>query len=146
MAYKGIFKPFNPKKYKGNPTNIIYRSRWELILMQKFDQHPDIVEWQSEEMFVSYRSPLDRKIHRYFPDFIIKKKNKDGTFETTMIEVKPFGQTQQPTLQEKVTRKYLKEVQTYAINTAKWKAAEAYCKERGYKFIIITERELELKF
>ncbi|NDB85179.1 MAG: head completion protein, partial [Alphaproteobacteria bacterium] len=30
MAYKGKFNPKNPNKYKGDPTNIIYRSRWEL--------------------------------------------------------------------------------------------------------------------
>ena len=29
---KGRYKPINPSKYKGNPTNIIYRSSWELKL------------------------------------------------------------------------------------------------------------------
>lgn len=146
MAYKGSFKPNNPQKYKGNPSNIIYRSRWELMLMQKFDSHPDVLEWSSEEIIIPYISPMDNKIHRYFPDFYIKRKGIDGLVESILIEVKPFNQTKPPKILEKPNRRYLQEVSQWGINSSKWKYAEAYCKDRGWKFIIITEKDLDLKF
>lgn len=147
MAYKGVFRPKNPKKYKGDPTNIIYRSRWELMLMQKFDSHPDVLEWSSEEIIIPYRSPIDNRIHRYFPDFHVKMRNRQGVIENVLIEVKPYAQTKPPAVQQgKPTRRYLNEVQTWGINSSKWKMAEEYCKDRGWKFQIITERELGLTF
>jgi len=146
MAYKGVFRARNPKKYKGNPSNIIYRSRWELKLMMKLDEHPDVLEWSSEEIVIPYRSPIDGRMHRYFPDFFVKQRNRDGIVECLIIEVKPYAQTQQPMLMEtknnKPTRRYINEVMTWGINSAKWKAAEEYCKDRQWKFVIMTEREL----
>lgn len=143
-AYKGLFKPFNPHKYKGNSSRIIYRSSWELKLMSYLDKHPDIIWWQSEEIFVPYLSPKDGKPHRYFPDFIVRKKNKDAE-ETLMIEIKPFTQTQPPKQPKRQTQQYLYEAITYATNQAKWKAAESYCKDRNWKFVILTEKELNIK-
>jgi hypothetical protein len=144
-SYQGYFKPKNPQKYKGDPTNIVYRSSWELKLMTYLDLHKDIVTWGSEELFIPYRSPIDNKIHRYFPDFIVTKINKEGKKETALIEVKPAAQTKPPKKQEKVTRKYITEVTTWGINEAKWKAANEYCKDRGWSFHIFTERELGIK-
>lgn len=147
MAYKGLFRANNPHKYKGNAQNIIYRSRWELMIMQKLDTHPDVLEWSSEEIAIPYRSPLDNRIHRYFPDFIVKQRNKQGIVETIMIEVKPYKQTLPPQVQQgKPTKRYLNEVATWGINSSKWKAAEAYCADRGWRFIKITEKELGLTF
>lgn len=147
MAYKGVFRPNNPAKYKGNPGNIVYRSRWELMLMQKFDNHPDVLEWSSEEVAIPYRSPIDGRIHRYFPDFIIRRKDTTGKIATIMIEVKPHAQTIAPKVQsgKKPTKRYINEVSTYGINTSKWKMAEEYCKDRGWQFMIMTEYELGLK-
>jgi len=144
-SYQGYFKPKNPQKYKGDPTNIVYRSSWELKLMTYLDLHKDIVTWGSEELFIPYRSPIDNKIHRYFPDFIVTKINKEGKKETALIEVKPAAQTKPPKKQEKVTRKYITEVTTWGINEAKWKAANEYCKDKGWSFHIFTERELGIK-
>ena len=144
-SYQGYFKPKNPQKYKGDPTNIVYRSSWELKLMTYLDLHKDIVTWGSEELIIPYRSPIDNKIHRYFPDFIVTKINKEGKKETALIEVKPAAQTKPPKKQEKVTRKYITEVTTWGINEAKWKAANEYCKDRGWSFHIFTERELGIK-
>lgn len=144
-SYQGYFKPKNPQKYKGDPTNIVYRSSWELKLMTYLDSHKDIITWSSEELFIPYRSPIDNKIHRYFPDFIVTKINKEGKKETALIEVKPLAQTMPPRKQEKVTRKYITEVTTWGINEAKWKAANEYCKDRGWSFHIFTERELGIR-
>lgn len=146
MSYKGYFRPKNPQKYRGNPSNIIYRSRWELKLMMHLDEHPDVVEWCSEEFFIPYRSPVDGKIHRYFPDFYVKKINKQGLTETAIIEVKPLAQTMEPKKQPKPSRKYITEVMTYGVNQAKWKAAREYCADRKWTFHIFTEKELGINF
>ena len=150
MAYKGRFKPTNPGKYKGDPTKIIYRSLWELKVMRRLDQHPDIIEWQSEELAISYLNPVKGKTSRYFPDFVVKKRVGDNKYQVIMIEVKPKKQTMPPdpsrrnnTPTGRVSRRYLNEAATYAINEAKWKAAQRYCKERGWIFQIMTETEIK---
>lgn len=145
MSYKGFFKPKNPKKYKGNPDNIIYRSGWEAKFMAYLDNHPDVLEWSSEELAIRYLSPIDGKIHRYFPDFIVKRKDIHGKIETLMVEVKPKKQTKPPIKQKRITKRYILEVQTWGINSSKWAAAEKYCEERGWKFIKMTEDELNIK-
>lgn len=142
MSYKGYFKPKHPKKYKGNPTNIIYRSLYELKLMAYLDKNANVLEWASEEFFVPYLSPIDGKVHRYFPDFWIKKINKEGLIETIVIEVKPKTQTIPPVPQKNITKRYLYEVQTWGVNQAKWEAANKYCSNKNWKFLIATEKEL----
>ena len=143
MSYKGRFKPKHYKKYKGDPTKIIYRSMWELRFMKYCDKTPNILEWSSEEIIIPYRG-LDRRVHRYFPDFWIKYKNAKGQIVKEIIEVKPKAQTKKPTKKGKHYGKYLREARTYAINQAKWEAAEEYCLDRGYKFRIITEDHLKV--
>lgn len=144
--YQGCFKPKNPQKYKGDPTNIIYRSGWELKLMLRLDEDKQILSWGSEEIIIHYRSPIDGKIHRYYPDFIVTKINKDNVKETVIIEVKPAKQLNPPFRQQKMTKRYLTEVKTWGINEAKWKAASEYCKDRGWKFVIFTEKELGITY
>lgn len=142
MSYKGKFKPRFPEKYIGDPTNIIYRSSWELRLMRYFDQSSSVIKWGSEEIIIPYRSPVDNRIHRYFPDFVVKTKTLDGTINTTVIEVKPFAQTKEPVKQEKHTRRYIKEVFTWGVNQAKWKAAEEFCRDRKWQFKLMTEKDI----
>ena len=143
---KGMFKPKNPQKYRGDPTNIIYRSSFELKLMVYLDQHPEVISWGSEEIIIPYKSPIDNRYHRYFVDFVVTKINKQGKKETALIEVKPKAQTRPPKKQEKITKRYLTEVKTWGINEAKWKAANEYCKDRGWSFHIFTEQELGIKY
>ena len=142
MAYKGKFSPKNIEKYNGNPTNIIYRSLWELKLMKYLDDHPEVVQWSSEEVVIPYKSPLDNKIHRYYPDFKITKKNKNGTLTTLLIEIKPEKQTKPPSVQSRPTKKYINEVATWGINQAKWRAANEYCLDRNWQFTVMTEKHL----
>jgi hypothetical protein len=141
MSIKGFFKPRNPKKYKGDPTRIIYRSSWECKLMMYLDSHPEVIQWASEEFSIPYLSPIDGKIHRYFPDFWVKKKN-NSMEEVLVIEVKPRAQTKPPTPRKKRTRTYVNEVKTWGINNAKWEAAHQYCKDRKWKFVIFDEHSL----
>ena len=109
-----------------------------------FDRNDNVIKWASEEMFVPYKNPITGKIHRYFPDFIIKVKNRQQLIETIMIEVKPYYQTQEPVKKSKLTKRYITEVKTYAINKYKWDAAVEYCKDRKWRFQILTEKELGL--
>lgn len=139
---QGFFKPKNPDKYKGDHTNIVYRSGWELRLMSYFDLHSDVIWWSSEERIIPYLSPVDGRVHRYFPDFLICAKTKDGKQQTIMIEVKPAAQTKEPIKKDKINKKYIQEVFTWGVNQSKWKAAEEYCKDRGWQFKIMTEKEI----
>lgn len=112
--------------------------------MTWLDKNPSIVSWASEELTVPYVSPVDGKCHRYFPDFLVKVKTKDGKTKTMMLEVKPKKQTQEPQQQKRVTKRYITEVVTWGVNQAKWKAATEYCLDRGWEFKVITEDHLGL--
>lgn len=142
MAYSGKFIPKNPKKYVGDPTNIVYRSSWECKVMSWLDKNDDIVSWASEELIIPYISPIDRKRHRYFPDFLVKSRTKDGRTKTLLLEVKPKKQTKPPEKRKRMTKQYIQEVQTWGVNEAKWKAATEYCMDRGWEFRLITEDDL----
>lgn len=142
MSYKGKYKPSNPEKYNGNVTNIIYRSLWERKFCVYCDTNEKIIEWSSEEKCVPYRSPLDGKIHRYFPDFLIKVKESDGSIKKYMIEIKPSKQTVPPPKPKRQTQKYISEVYEYAKNQSKWESAREWCADNGYEFKVITENEL----
>ena len=145
MAYKGKYKVRCPYKYKGDPTKVIYRSLWELKFMRYCDSNINILEWGSEEMYVWYRSPVDNRPHRYFPDFYIKARESDGKIKKYIIEVKPKKQTASPAKPKRQTKGYLREAFEYARNQAKWKAANEWCIDRGFEFKVLTEKELGIK-
>lgn len=142
MAYSGKFRPSNIEKYRGDHRNIIYRSLWERKFMVYCDTNENILEWGSEEIAIPYRSPLDGKIHRYFPDFYIKVRETSGKIQKYIIEVKPKKQCIEPQKQQKRTKTYIREVTEYAKNQAKWQAATEYCKDRLLQFKILTEDQL----
>jgi hypothetical protein len=141
MSYKGRFIPHNPQKYAGNASNIIWRSTWERRVMEWLDRSENVIFWSSEELVIKYLNPIDNKIHRYFPDFIVKVRRKDGTVMTHVLEVKPEYQTKQPT-QRKKTKRFLEESITYVINQSKWHAATEFCKDHGWIFQVLTEKDL----
>jgi len=145
MSYKGKYKPSFPDKYHGDVTSIIYRSLWERKFMVYCDTNDNVLEWSSEEKCVPYRSPLDGKIHRYFPDFLIKVKESDGSIKKYMIEIKPSKQTVPPPKPKRQTQKYISEVYEYAKNQSKWESAREWCADHGYEFKIITESHLGIK-
>ena len=145
MAYRGKYQPSSPKKYKGDPTNIVYRSLWERKFMNYCDLNENVLEWGSEELALPYRSPLDNRIHRYFPDFYIKVRESNGQIQKYIIEVKPKKQTIEPKVQKRKTKGYIFEVTEWARNQAKWKVAKEFCEDRQWKFKIITEDELGIK-
>ena len=142
MAYKGVYKPKNIKKYRGNPTRIVYRSLWERKYMIYCDSTPSILEWGSEEVIIPYRSPIDRRVHKYYPDFYIKVREKGGNISKYIVEIKPKKQTKPPYGKDKRTAAYKREALTFAVNRSKWDAAEDYCDDRQMKFLILTEDHL----
>ena len=136
--YKGKFKVKNPQKYKGNPSNIIYRSLMELRFMKWCDSSEKILQWSSEEVIIPYISPIDNKRHRYFPDFLIQTAK--GWF---LIEVKPQIESRPPkkklmeNLNLKKKRRYMKSVRTWLVYEAKWEAAKKVCEVKGWTFEIL---------
>jgi hypothetical protein len=119
--------------------------------MSFLDAHPSVVEWTSEPFGIPYWSPIDhgkpdRRRHRYYPDFWVKKKQADGTVAEMLIEIKPYKQTVKPEQPRMLTKRFLNEARTYGVNIAKWKAAEQYCNDRGWQFVVLTEKQLGIKF
>jgi hypothetical protein len=137
-SYKGLYRPTNPKKYVGNTKQIVYRSLLERRFMRYCDLNEDILFWASEELPVRYYSPLDKKWHRYFPDFVVKTVNN----HKYMIEIKPYRQALKPKPPKKKTKSYMRESFEYIKNQAKWSASREYCSDNGMEFKIITEKDL----
>lgn len=136
---QGTYIPKNPEKYihpksKMNESSKypIYRSSWELKFFRYCDLKPEITLWTSEPFGIEYISPLDNKIHKYYPDFFIIYNNKK-----LLIEIKPKSQTFNP--------KSAYDKQQHSVNMAKWSAAKALCDSRGIEFLVLTESELGLK-
>lgn len=142
MAYRGKYRVKNVVKYKGDPTKVTYRSGLERKVMNYFDLHRDVIEWNSEEVIVPYRSPIDNRMHRYFVDFYVKMKDAEGNVSVMLVEVKPLAQCREPVKKSRVTRRYLTEVRTWGVNKAKWSAAKAYAESRGWRFVIMTDKEI----
>jgi hypothetical protein len=143
QTYKGKFYPKNPSKYQGDPNNIVYRSSWERMFMGVLDENTNILKWSSEELSIKYFDPTTKKMRKYYPDFIIIKKKRDGSIVKEMIEIKPLKQTMPPQ-QKRKTKNFILESAVYAKNVAKWEAAKMFCLEHGIHFRIITEVELGL--
>jgi hypothetical protein len=136
---QGVFKPTNPDKFLG--TTAIYRSGLELKFMRFCDTNPNVVKWGSENVVIPYISPLDGKVHKYYVDnFVVIRE--DDTIKKYLIEIKPSKQTKPPTTKYKKKDHLLYEQVQYAKNQAKWIAARAFCKQKGFNFLIITEKDL----
>jgi hypothetical protein len=141
--HQGFYHPKYPEKYRGDLKHVVYRSGWERKTMVYLDLSSAILKWSSEEIIIPYRSPIDNKRHRYFPDFWALVKTPKGTKEI-VIEIKPFKQTQPPSGTKKRTRATINEALRYVKNDAKWRAARIWCENRGMEFQIITERDMNL--
>ena len=138
MAYSGKYQVINKEKYKGDPTNVVYRSHWEKCCFMWCDGNASVKEWSSEEIIIPYYYDVDKKYHRYFPD--LKIKFTDG--KVLLVEIKPDKETRPPTSKRK-TKQYINEGLTYVKNVNKWKAAKDYAQDRGWSFEIWTEKTLQ---
>jgi len=139
---QGIYSILNPEKYKGS-LPCIYRSSLELKVFRWFDNNLNVITWGSESVVVPYQSPLDGKLHRYFVDLVAALKDRSGEIKKLLIEIKPHKQTMKPeATKNKKVKTMIYENTQWAVNQAKWKAAEQYAKNKGYQFLILTEKHI----
>lgn len=138
---QGYFKPKRPEKYVGDVNNIYYRSSWELKFLNWCDSNPSVLKYNNEELVIPYISPVDKRPHRYFVDFVIMVKTRTNEIKKYAVEIKPEHQTEPPKSSRK-TKKFLTEMATYAVNIEKWKSADNYCKKHNMEFIVLTEKHL----
>lgn len=136
---QGYYRPKNPHKYVGDINKIRYMSSYELETHAFFDNNERVLRWASEEIAIPYLKPTDGKLHKYYPDYWVEYVNRDGEIIQEIIEVKPATQTRAPRSNGKHA---LYEQLTFAVNAAKWQAAQAFCDSKGWKFRIITERSI----
>lgn len=145
-TYKGKFIPTKPHKYIGDPTQIVYRSSYELKFMKWCDMNVSVKRWASEEIVIPYLSPMDNLLHRYFVDFFIEVETKDGKIKKYLVEVKPYRYTQPPVIPQRKTQRFISEVKQWGVNNAKWDAAKRYAAQRGWEFMLITEKDLQSSY
>ena len=138
---QGIFKPIHPEKYIGNVNNIMYRSGLEKKYMLYFDNNTNVLNWSSEEVVIPY-TQVDGTRHRYFVDFFVKVKTKDGTIKQFLVEIKPYDQCFPPKTPKRVTKAFKERIKTFFVNQSKWEAAKKSAEKNGMTFIILTERDL----
>ena len=141
MSYKGIYKPSNPRKYIGNPNNIVYRSLWERKFMRYCDTNSNVLKWASEEISIKYYNPVKKRAAKYYPDFYMEYVDNAGKRRKCLIEVKPLKETKPPTYKRRTKNVLIAEA-LYTQNQAKWRAAEEFCLDNGWEFKIMTEKEL----
>ena len=146
---QGKYVPVNPNKYKGKMP-IYYRSSWEKRLCSFFDTNENVIKWTSESIVVPYYNPITQRQHRYFPDFTVEYYNESGELIKEIIEVKPEkeaavaeGRATPPAKgKRQSTQSYLKQMATHVKNTQKWDAAKIVAARLGYRFRVITEKDL----
>lgn len=142
MPYKTKYTLENPTKYIGDPRSIICRSLWERKFCKYLDNNKNVVRWAFEAIKIPYLSPVDNKVHNYIPDFLVETRDKNGNVTTTIVEIKPKKQTEQPKIGKKKKKTILTEGLTYAVNQAKWSSAKSFCEKHQILFKILTEEEL----
>jgi len=141
-SYKGVYKLKTPGKYVGDPNSVVYRSLWERKLCEYFDTNSSIIQWSIEPFAIPYINAMDGSRHKYWIDFWVKIKDKNGKITEKLIEVKPSKLTLPPEKTNKPTKSYIKEVELWITNTSKWKAAKKLCEQKNWEFLIITEKNL----
>lgn len=140
---QGRFIPKNPEKYKGDHTKITYRSSYELEFFKWADRREAVLEWSSETIIVPYYDPVRGKKRRYMVDVWMKCRDKHGEVHTFLGEIKPMSQVVEPKQSSRKKKSTIIEEQTtWLTNQAKWQAAEKYAKDRGWKWIILTEKHI----
>lgn len=132
---QGIYECCNPKKYRGS-SKPRYRSGWELVFMRMCDNHPNILYWNSEGQRIPYKHPIDGRMTHYVPDFFIVYQDKNGKQHAELIEIKPYNQTSIENARSK------KDKFASVVNLAKWQAAQAWSKQNGVRFRVITEKDI----
>lgn len=143
MAYKGKYFVKNKAKYRGDSSNVTYRSSWEKFIMELLDNNNDVRWWSSETTIIPYMSTADGKKRRYFMDFTIQWNSGD----LMLWEVKPAKETHPPVPPANMTGKsktrFMHDAYTWQVNYDKWQTTAKLCEDKGWKFKIVTEHTLK---
>lgn len=136
--HQGYFIPKNWQKCDNvlSMKPIIYRSSWELDVMNYFDQNDAFIRWSSELLSIRYKNLISNKMSLYYPDFFVQYIDKNGQLHTEVLEVKPRNQT---VLKETRNGKDRLE---FVKNLTKWEAAIKFCQKRGWQFRVLTQQDL----
>lgn len=141
-----LYRPRNPEKYIGDVDKIISRSSYESKFYRWCDNNENVIKWITEPFHITYID-IDYKCggtkqRKYFPDVLFQCKTSQG-IETYLVEIKPYKETQPPKQNKRKNKKtQLYEQRTWNTNSRKWAAAKNFCKQKGWHFNIVTEREL----
>jgi len=148
---QGKYRPHFPQKYIGVKAPV-YRSSWEQRLFTYCDMNKNVLKWGAELIEIPYFFHIDQKKHRYVTDVYMEVKQSSGKVIKYVVEVKPNQQNplhekfKQPKPPKRKTAKSWGNYQERLIdnerNLAKWRAASAFCKKRGYVFKIVGEDDL----
>ena len=133
---QGKYNLKQPAKYVGTKTPT-YRSSWEFAFMRFCDEHPSVEQWASEAIRIPYKNPLTGKQTIYVPDFFIVYTDKNSAKKVELIEVKPENQAKRNKLGESRNNQA-----HFVVNQAKWSAANAWCKQKGITFRVVTEDDI----
>ena len=144
-SIKSKYTPVYPHKYKGNSKMIICRSSWERKFCQWCDMNNSIVSWASEEFSIPYVSPKDNRVHKYYPDYLIKVKEKNDMIKTYVVEVKPYKQTMPPKPRSRKTKSYSNRVCYLCSQSGKVESCKRICEDHRIEFKVVTEKELGIR-
>lgn len=96
--------------------SVYYRSSWELFFIQLLESSTLIKSFKYEPFGIKYK--FKGKDSYYYPDFSVRTL----TNEVYIVEIKGW---------------------MCAKDEHKFKAARVYCKQKGYKFIVLKEKPLQ---
>ena len=126
-----------PKNYR-NLTGLVYNSRThslsafesslerDYLLLLDFD--PAVECYEEQPVTIKY-DDCEGRLHRYTPDVFVRYRN-DANAKPVLCEVKYRDDLRQH----------------WAEYKAKFKAAHRYARERGWRFRLLTEREIRTPF
>lgn len=158
---QGNFIPDNKDKVikLNSQGGIYYRSGYELKIYRYLDLNPNVVRWGAEFIEIPYTKRSVKKTkwgeyqwtessHRYYPDVYYELKKSDGSISKVLAEIKPYSETKQPVLSKSATKKQLENFEysmnLWNANMYKWKQAIEYSSNREMKFVIISEKYINM--
>ena len=143
---QGYYDISRSTKYFG-PRPCIYRSSWEWKYMLLCERSENIMKWSSEPFTIPYLCLETGRTRQYNLDFyVITDKN-----EHQLIEIKPlkevseaeqFGKVFKLIIDPVAKKRYVMSNKVAAKNWSKWRHTKQFCKERDWRFVIVTERFL----
>jgi len=140
-ARRGKFFPKNQHKWVDS-NNIQFRSGIEQKFFALFDLSPSVISIASEKVIIPYFDEARQKQRKYYVDLIVKFKDKQGNIQVKLIEIKSYSESIPPKKPKRLTEAYNNKVATWITNQSKWRAATKFAKQRGYDFVVLSDRDL----